>query len=79
MLAFAVSTSWEHRTVFDPGFCALFDCSALLKLKAATEGHHNNVKKSGDKKNSITHICVSNLDQVVIKSGTKSNISFCII
>lgn len=40
----------EHRTVFHPGFCALFDCSALLKLKAATEGHHNNVKKSGDQK-----------------------------
>lgn len=40
----------EHRTVFHPGVCALFDCSALLKLKAATEGHHNNVKKSGDQK-----------------------------
>lgn len=40
----------EHRTVFHPGFCALFDCSALLQLKAATEGHHNNVKKSGDQK-----------------------------
>lgn len=45
----------EHRTAFHPGFCALFDCSALPKLKAVTEGHHNNVKKNCDRKKKKKH------------------------
>lgn len=55
-----VNVLGSEEQLFIPGLCAVFDCSALQELKAATEGHQlqgktmsrkTKASKGGEKKN----------------------------